>query len=219
MPDPATSPRERARCYFDVISPFAYLQCVALPALEARLDIEYVPVLLAGLLQHWGQLGPAEIPPKRRYVYRYCTWLAQQQGAPMRFPPRHPFNPLRSLRLIIALGSEASVVRTVFGFIYGEGRDVGDAAQWASLCARLGTTPAAVDTLIGAPAVKQQLRTNTEEAVRAGVFGVPTLVYRDELFWGFDALEMLRAFLDDPQLFESESQRRLATLSFGATRK
>ena len=61
------SPSKRpADWYFDFVSPFAYLQFMAeMPRLRERLDVTCVPVLFAGLLKSWGQLGPAEIPPKR----------------------------------------------------------------------------------------------------------------------------------------------------------
>src|SRR5256886_11848213 len=91
---------------FDVISPFAYLAFPQLSRLPAHVDVEFVPVLLAGLLRHFGQLGPAEIPSKRRFTYRFALWRARQLGLPMRMPPAHPLNPLAALRLIIAAGSD-----------------------------------------------------------------------------------------------------------------
>lgn len=90
---------------FDVISPFAYLAPAAARAAAPGEGLRVVPVLLAGLLQHFGQLGPAEIPAKRRFTYRFALWRARTLGLPMRFPPAHPFNPLPGLRLIIAAGS------------------------------------------------------------------------------------------------------------------
>lgn len=220
MTDPhKVQARIPARWYFDVLSPFAYLHLKALPQLDGRLEIEYVPVLLAGLLKHWGQLGPAEIPAKRLYVYRYCTWAAQARGWPLRFPPGHPFNPLPTLRLTIALGATAAVVRSVFDFIYGKGRDPGNAAEWAALCRRLGVDDARAASLIQQPAVKQQLKTNTADAIAAGVFGVPTLACRGELFWGADSLGMLQSFLDDPQFFEHTEMRRLKDVRFDVARR
>ena len=95
---------------FDVISPFAYLGVKQLSLLPDGVEIEYVPVLFAALLKHHGQLGPAEIPAKRRFTYRFSLWRAQKMGLPMQFPPAHPFNPLAALRLIIAVGSQRHAV-------------------------------------------------------------------------------------------------------------
>ena len=68
--------------YFDFISPYAYFGLHELERLGAGVRIEYRPVLFAGLLNHWGQRGPAEIPPKRTWTYRWCTWHAAQRGIP-----------------------------------------------------------------------------------------------------------------------------------------
>ena len=70
----------------------------------------YKPVLFAGLLEHWGQKGPAEVPVKRRWTYRWCTWWARELGIPFRFPAAHPFNPLPHLRLALACGSKPDAV-------------------------------------------------------------------------------------------------------------
>jgi len=85
--------------YFDFLSPFAYLSLGRVEQLSAKIDIRYRPVLFAGLLQHWGNKGPAELAPKRLWTYRWCTWRAARDGIAFRFPSAHPFNPLPYLRL------------------------------------------------------------------------------------------------------------------------
>ena len=87
---------------FDFISPYSYLSFQQLPALPAGTQLELVPVLFAGLLNHFGQLGPAEVAPKRRFTYRFVLWRARRMGLPLKVPPAHPFNPLSALRLAIA---------------------------------------------------------------------------------------------------------------------
>src|ERR1700749_3512717 len=91
--------------YFDVVSPFSYLHLKQFDRLPADLQIEYVPVLFAGLLKANGQKGPAEIAAKRVQTYRMCVFMAQQAGIPFRFPPAHPFNPLPLLRLLCGVGT------------------------------------------------------------------------------------------------------------------
>jgi 2-hydroxychromene-2-carboxylate isomerase len=214
MPSPQRRP---ARLYFDLISPFAYLHFHALEPLRPRLEIEYVPVLFAGLLRHWGQLGPAEIPAKRRQIYRHCLWTARQRGLAFRMPPAHPFNPLPALRLVTALGAGEAVVRGAFDFVFGEGRDPSAAGELEALAARLGAADAAAQA--AAPQVKQRLLDNTAVAIAAGVFGVPTVACGGELFWGDDALGMLAGFLDAPDLFQDAEMRRLGALPAGAERR
>jgi 2-hydroxychromene-2-carboxylate isomerase len=90
--------------WFDPISPYAYLAFEHLPqALEGcSYVVDYRPVLFAGLLGHWGQLGPAEIEPKRAWTFRQVAWQAQQLGIELAVPAQHPFNPLGLLRLGLA---------------------------------------------------------------------------------------------------------------------
>jgi 2-hydroxychromene-2-carboxylate isomerase len=214
---PGNLGRAPARWYFDIISPFAYLQLAALGRFEDRLQIEYCPVLFAGLLKHWGQLGPAEIPAKRTQTYRMCTFLAQRRGVPFRMPPSHPFNPLPALRLIVALGAEPDIVRTVFDFIFGQGRDIGAAGEMEALAASLGVADLA--SLTGSSEVKQRLLDNTKAAIADGVYGVPTMSYGGELFWGDDSAELLEAFLQDPDLFQQPEMKRLVDLPVGQGRR
>jgi 2-hydroxychromene-2-carboxylate isomerase len=204
----------KLRWVFDVVSPSAYLAFPRLARLPA--EPEFVPVLLAALLDRFGQRGPAEIPSKRRFTYRFVHWRARQLGMPLRFPPAHPFNPLAALRLIIAAGSSARAVGTVLEAIFRDGRDVNDPGVIADLGRTLGIAdPAAA---IADAAVKQRLRENTEWAAGQGIFGVPTLVVGDEFFWGQDALEMGLEYLEDPERFEDAAMRAAETLPVGATR-
>jgi len=205
----------RVRWVFDVISPFAYL---AFPrVLQLPQEPQFVPVLLAGLLEHFGQRGPAEIPSKRRFTYRYVTWRARQLGMPLRFPPAHPFNPLAALRLIIAAGCEQRAVGTVLDAVFRDGRDVADPKVIADLAHTLGV--ADPQAALSAPELKQRLRANTDWACSQGIFGVPTVVAGEELFWGEDAVQMARDYLSAPERFEDAGMRAVDSLPVGAARK
>lgn len=203
--------------YFDFVSPFAWLQSESFHRLPAGVNVVPRPVLFAGLLQARGQKGPAEIPGKRLFTYRHALWLAGRHGIPTRFPPTHPFNPLKALRLAVALGSRLDAVHAIFRFIWREGRDPNEPAEWAVLLDRLGVADG--DSLIASPEAKEGLRANGEAALAAGVFGVPTFVAGGELFWGFDATDMLSDWLADPGLFATPEMERLATLPEGARRR
>jgi 2-hydroxychromene-2-carboxylate isomerase len=200
------------RWYFDFVSPFSYLALQRLA--EVAAEIEFRPVLFAGLLGQWGQKGPAEIGPKRLWTYRYCQWQADHLDIPLRFPARHPFNPLHHLRLAIAAGSTLAVVRRIFEAIWTTGEDAADPAAFASLCRELGVS---AETL-AAPSVKDALRANTEQAAARGVFGVPTFEVDGALFWGVDAIDFLKAYLEDPAILHSAEMKRLETLPVGAAR-
>jgi 2-hydroxychromene-2-carboxylate isomerase len=201
---------------FDVISPFSYLAFPRLPELAQHAQLEVVPVLLAALLTHFGQLGPAEIAPKRRFIYRFALWRARRLGLPMRFPPAHPFNPLAALRLIIAAGSDRRAAGMVLEAVFRDGRDVSDAAVIAELAQALGVGNP--QDALNDPAIKQRLRDNTSWAAARGVFGVPTLLVGDELFWGHDAVDMALDYLRRPADFQDADMRAADMLPVGAVR-
>jgi 2-hydroxychromene-2-carboxylate isomerase len=216
MPETEAASRVQVAWVFDVISPFAYLAFPRLRELPSGVELRVVPVLLAALLDQFGQRGPAEIPSKRRFTYRFVLWRARQLGLPLRMPPAHPFNPLAALRLVIAAGSDTRAAGTVLQAVFGEGRDLTDPAVIAELGARLGVGDP--QSAIADPAVKQRLRENTLWASSRGVFGVPSFVIGEELFWGHDACDMALDYLARPQAFADAEMRRIESLPIAAAR-
>jgi 2-hydroxychromene-2-carboxylate isomerase len=202
--------------YFDFVSPFAYLQSEQLASLGPRISIRYKPVLFAGLLGANGQKGPAEIASKRTFTYRFCLWQATRLGIPLKFPPEHPFNPLPLLRLAIACDSTPEAVHGIFRFVWRDGHLPDLPIEWADLAAALGMPDATAR--IAQPAVKDELRRNTDEAIARGVFGVPTLALGNELFWGADATQMAAEFAAAGCRFGDPEYERLANLPVGAAR-
>ncbi len=205
------------RWYFDFISPFSYLQWQklrAMPATQAPPPV-LVPILFAAVLDAHGQKGPAEIPGKREFTYRHVLWQARAEGVPLRFPPAHPYNPRPALRLCLAAGSTPAAVDAIFDWIWAQGRAGDSVEALAPLLDQLGV-PAA---RLADDDVKATLRANTEAALAAGVFGVPTLQVGGELFWGNDAHAFALAALADPALLETDAMRRVAALPVGIARK
>jgi 2-hydroxychromene-2-carboxylate isomerase len=131
-------------------------------------------------------------------------------------PPAHPFNPLAALRLIIAAGSDSRAAGTVLRAVFGEGRDVTDPGVIADLAAQLSV--ADPQASLADPAIKQRLRENTQWACSRGVFGVPTFVIGEELFWGHDAVDMALEYLKQPQTFADPDMRIIDTLPIAAAR-
>ncbi|CAM2011125.1 2-hydroxychromene-2-carboxylate isomerase [Acanthopleuribacter pedis] len=203
--------------YFDFISPFAYLQWVRLQNDYPDLNLRLKPILFAGLLKHWGQLGPAEIPPKRVFTYRQVLWRARQNKVPITMPAVHPFNPLPFLRLALAAQADPAVVDRLFRFLWVEGGDPGDETAFADLAGTLGMPD--WQTRIKDPVLKKALVTQTEEAAQAGVFGVPTLLVQGEPFWGEDVTDFAAAVARDPSILYEEGMARAAALPVGIQRK
>lgn len=213
--------------FLDFVSPYAYLAFEHLPqALQGlSYSVDYRPVLFAGLLKHHGQLGPAEIGPKRDWTYRQVLWLSHQHGIPLQMPAVHPFNPLPLLRLALACGAMGPltglgtglanryICETIFRHVWRGGADAADANRLAALAAALqpARDPAS-------DAVKSELRANTEMAIANGLFGVPACAVDDKLFWGFDAMPMLRAYLEGDPWFEGGDWEAARQVGQGITR-
>jgi 2-hydroxychromene-2-carboxylate isomerase len=206
--------------YFDVISPYAYLAFEHMPqALQViSYQVTYQPVLFAGILKHHGQLGPAEIPPKREWTYRQVQWIANQLGIELKSPAAHPFNPLALLRLAIACGTNGLpnryVVETLFRHVWLSGKEAEDTQRTTDLTEllkpQLDPNSAEVKTL---------LKGFTESAIQAGVFGVPTFKVDDKLFFGLDSLPMLSSYLKEDDWFAGSNWNDALTIPVGTTRQ
>ncbi|MDZ7893426.1 MAG: 2-hydroxychromene-2-carboxylate isomerase [Rhodoferax sp.] len=189
--------------YLDFISPYAYLAFEEVPRALMGLSysVHHKPVFLGGLLKHNAVLGPAEVPPKREWIYRHVQWLARQQGVALDFPAMHPFNPLGLLRLAIAAHPgglpNRYVCETLFKHVWQGGADAADPARLQVLTEALVPARAPADD-----SVKAQLKQHSDEAIAARVFGVPSFEVDGRVFWGLDALPMLRAYLDGDAWFD-----------------
>ena len=216
--------------WYDPISPYAHLAFERLPEALMGLSVEvrYRPVLFAALLKAHGQLGPAEIPGKRDWTYRQVRWLAHQHGVQLALPAAHPFNPLALLRLGLATATDDApgetnryVTEQLFHHVWHGGAEATDPARLAALQALLQDHMAQRQRAWVGPdsdTVKQRLRANTDAALAAGVFGVPTLEHGGRLFWGQDALPMLRACLEGHAWFDGPDWAAAATLPAGVRR-
>jgi 2-hydroxychromene-2-carboxylate isomerase len=206
--------------FYDPISPYAYLAFEQLPqALEGlSYSVTYTPILFAGLLKTYGQLGPAEIAPKRDWTYRQVLWQAKQLEIDFQMPAAHPFNPLPLLRLAVACGDENGntnrfVTQQIFNHVWGQTED--GAAQDAADPERLAkrTEALAYKFKLGceptSDSVKARLKVNTDKALQAGVFGVPSFVVGEgdsqKVFWGLDSLPMLREYVEGSAWFDSQT--------------
>src|SRR4051812_14938048 len=116
--------RMKIEIHFDYLSPYAYLAWTQIHRIAEKhgAEVEPIPVLFAGLLQHHGTKGPAEIPAKRSYLFKDILRLAHAFGVPIAPPATHPFNPLLPLRAS-SLDLDAGVRRRLIDGLY--------AATWA----------------------------------------------------------------------------------------
>jgi len=185
------------RCYADPVSPYAWLGLRELGRLEAAgARIVVIPVLFAGLLNAHGNIGPAEVPAKRRYLFRDVMREAARRGLPFAGPPGHPFNPLLALRMCTAVADDTArgaLLMALTCATWERGADLMDEATLARLADEAGLDGLGLLAAAQAPAVKQALADATAQAVADGVFGVPTFRMDGdgELFWGADRIDAL----------------------------
>ena len=202
--------------YLDFISPYAYLAFEELPRalMGFSYGVTYKPVLFAAMLKHHGHQGPAEIPFKRDWTYRHVLWEAQRRGLPMDMPATHPFNPLGLLRLAVATDPQGHpnrfVCETLLRHVWVGGAEATDASRLHSLTQELSPARG-----VGDDSVKAQLKAHTDEAIAAGVFGVPAFAVDGKVFWGLDSLPMLRQYLEGNPWFDGPAWDAAALVPSG----
>jgi 2-hydroxychromene-2-carboxylate isomerase len=190
---------ETVRFFFDYTSPYSYLAATRLDSLGARTGarFEWIPVYLSGVMKAANNQPPGTVPARGLYLYKDLLRWSSLYGLSFRMSPHFPLDTLRALRVTLAVKAEHPAVfmpflRACFRAAWETGDDLADMAVLERLLAEAGGPAALVREAAGAPAWKQALRATTDEAVAAGVFGVPALVLgNDELYFGNDRLVML----------------------------
>lgn len=187
--------------YFDLISPYSWLALTEVEAFGLRHSVTWDvrPVVYAALLDAHGLVGPAEAEAKRRYTFHDVARRAARLGLRFEGPPAHPFRSLEALRLVTAHrgdGRALTLAVRLAASCWEEGADLTDPGVLARAAREAGLDDTALETRIATPEVKAALRATTDEALRAGVFGVPTFRVAGETFWGHDRMDDLAAFLE-----------------------
>lgn len=210
--------------YFDFVSPYSYLALTQAEVFAEEHEVEWElrPVVYSALLDAHGLVGPAEREVKRRYTFADVLRCAQRLGVPLVGPPVHPFRSIESLRVVCLFRDEprvALLAAELAWAAWGDGHDLGDWAVLAGVVRRLGFDAADLPGRCSAPEIKARLRRTTEEAVAAGVFGVPTFELDRELFWGHDRMDQLAARLEGKLPPTSELLRELVGRPRGPLRR
>jgi len=199
---PAATKQKTLEVFWDFSSPFAYLGCAQVEALAKRTNaaLRWRPILLGGLFR---SIGTPDVPlatfsqVKQRHIMKDIDRWAAYWGMPFKFPSRFPMNTVKALRTYLALPQDrrSAYQSAAFRAFWADDRDIGGDDVLVSC---VGDEAIAKEALARASsdAVKGELRANTEEAAKRGVFGVPTfIVGGDDLYWGQDRLELVESAL------------------------
>jgi 2-hydroxychromene-2-carboxylate isomerase len=184
--------------FFDVGSPTSYLAWTQLPAICERTgaDLVYRPMLLGAVFKATGNASPAAVPAKSRYMDADMARYARRYGVPLASNPHFPIITLALMRG--ATGVEmlmperfGDYLRGVFKAMWVDALNMNDPAIVAAALKESGFDPAQIMDLVNNAEVKDRLRATTDEAVKRGVFGAPTMFVGSEMFFGQDRLEFV----------------------------
>ena len=187
--------------YFDVGSPTAYLAHKRLKQLklEYGCSVIYHPVLLGGLFKASGNSSPVTVPAKGRYMMMEdLPRFARLYNVPLNTNPHFPINTLNLMRGAVSALNEAyfdTYIDTIFNAIWVESRNMGDIDTVIEVLSDAGLDAKAILEATQKPEVKQELISNTEQAVEIGLFGAPTMFVDGEMFFGQDRLQFVEAAL------------------------
>lgn len=184
--------------YFDFACPYAYLASTRLNQLEAEtgVDIRLKPVLLGGIFRSLEQpqnmsttLSPAKARHNRLDLLRWASWLE----VPLKAPLRHPNRTVEALRYLLATPVEEQrrVVHAFYALYWEKSSDISDIEVLHTCLQSLELDAQKIAASANTSAIKDDLRQRTNDAVQLGVFGVPTFIVDEQLFFGQDRIEMV----------------------------
>lgn len=182
--------------WFDFASTYSYPVAMRIEdaCRTAGVALTWRPFLLGPVFQRAGLTdSPFNLnPEKGAYMWRDVERLCAAAGLAFQRPSTFPRNSVLAARVaLIGLGESwgPDFVRAVFHANFAEDRDISDAAVLAELLMALDVDADAALSAATAPEHKPLLRTATEGAMAAGLFGAPSFIVDDELFWGGDRLD------------------------------
>jgi 2-hydroxychromene-2-carboxylate isomerase len=201
--------------YFDFLSPYSYLSWQShknyLKKWQAqKIEITYIPVTLATVIHFHETKGPAEIDSKRNYLFKDCLRYSQKYNIPFNPPRELPFNSLYALRCALienAKNNQFKIIDTLFCKGWEEGCDIGNPDVITKLLNEVGLDGADYITRVTDKEIRKALKKNVKQAQENDVFGLPTFICEDELFWGNDSIEDLNNFLLDQDILDKNKYR------------
>jgi len=194
----------RVTFYYDYGSPYAYIAWTQLPGLCAHFgaELEYRPVLLGGLLKNFGITAPADVEPKRQWMFEDIQRYADRYQQPFLENPHFVLNTLPLMRGALWAADEGQLEaynEVMFDACWAHGRDMNDQDEIMVVLEEGGFDAEAIADAIQTDTVKQQLKDVTQEAADQGVFGVPTMIAGDQKHFGQDRLVWIEDILREHQ--------------------
>ena len=188
--------------FFDVGSPASYLAWTQLPGMceSHGAELVYRPMLLGGVYQATGNASPATIPVKGRYVQMDYERHARRYGVPFKENVHFPIITLFLMRAVTGVQLRRpeqlqQLLGCVFKALWIDALNLNEPQLTADIQKAGGFDPAEIERLTQDPETKAALKATTEEAVKRGVFGAPTIFVGDQMFFGQDRMDFVREAL------------------------
>jgi 2-hydroxychromene-2-carboxylate isomerase len=189
--------------YFDFLSPYSYLSWQWVKRKRAELfskniELEYTPVALSSIIGHYETKGPAQIEGKRNYLFKDCLRFSKLNNISFRTPKFLPFNSLYALRSSLKENIQElqfDLIDLVFTKGWNEGKDIGNPDLLMEFFLEKGWDAQRILNNVNSREMRKILKDNIKKAIQKNIFGVPSFVIDEELFWGNDSIPHLEKFI------------------------
>ena len=180
--------------YFDFISPYAFIAHHKIIKLENnyKFKINYSPILLGGLHNLHEIKAPAFIPSKAKFMIRDCKMVAEKNKIKFKFNSYFPIRSLNLMRGVLVAeedGIKDQYINKIFNAIWSDGLNLNEEEVLIKVLKNIDINPKTFLLRAQSQNIKDQLRVKTNEAFKKGIFGAPTFVVKDKIFWGQDRLQ------------------------------
>jgi 2-hydroxychromene-2-carboxylate isomerase len=180
--------------YFDFVSPYSFLAHKEIRKIEKKnsIKIKYKPILLGGLHNLHGIKAPAFIPAKAKHMVRDCKLIAEKNRIKFKFNSYFPIKSLNLMRGVLVAEEDNFknyYIDNIFDSIWQDGLNMNDENIIQKVLKNLNVNPKTFLLRASSSLVKESLRKKTNEAYEKSIFGAPTFVSNNKIFWGQDRLE------------------------------
>lgn len=193
--------------YFDFLSPYSYVAWTWVHSHLNDYDFHFYPVSVPNVIAHYDTKGPAQIAPKRNYLFKDLLRYTKLHNVDFTTPKNLPFNSLYALRLAlksVAGTKQAEVINAIYRAGWGEGQDIGSDDVLRSILTKNNLPTDELFSKMEEKAARAELKNNIEEGIKRDLFGVPTFFVDEEMFWGNDSIKYMEMYLNGSDPLDHE---------------